>query len=80
MPPGGGHGITGMRERVVVLGGQLEAGPTGEGWRVRTVLPAVAEASTSAPTASPTSPTVAPAPSAPPGREAAAGSHTPELA
>ncbi|MFI6271459.1 sensor histidine kinase [Micromonospora zamorensis] len=42
VPTGGGHGITGMRERVEVLGGRLEAGPTGTGWRVRTVLPAVA--------------------------------------
>ncbi|MGN9893513.1 sensor histidine kinase [Micromonospora sp. L31] len=42
VPPGGGHGITGMRERVEVLGGRLEAGPTGAGWRVRTVLPAAA--------------------------------------
>ncbi|MEH1166830.1 histidine kinase [Micromonospora sp. CPCC 205539] len=41
LPSGGGHGITGMRERVDVLGGRLEAGPTGSGWRVRTVLPAV---------------------------------------
>ncbi|MEU3457489.1 histidine kinase [Micromonospora sp. NPDC006766] len=40
VPPGGGHGITGMRERVEVLGGELEAGPTGGGWRVRTILPA----------------------------------------
>jgi signal transduction histidine kinase len=40
VPPGGGHGITGMRERVEVLGGVLEAGPLGAGWRVRTVLPA----------------------------------------
>ena len=40
VPPGGGHGITGMRERVEVLGGQLDAGPAGTGWRVRTVLPA----------------------------------------
>jgi signal transduction histidine kinase len=39
-PPGGGHGITGMRERVEVLGGRLEAGPANGGWRVRTVLPA----------------------------------------
>jgi signal transduction histidine kinase len=39
-PPGGGHGLTGMRERVEVLGGRLEAGPHGPGWRVRTVLPA----------------------------------------
>ncbi|MEU8257115.1 histidine kinase [Micromonospora inaquosa] len=42
VPAGGGHGITGMRERVEVLGGRLEAGPTGTGWRVRTVLPASA--------------------------------------
>lgn len=40
--PGGGHGLTGMRERVEVLGGELEAGPSGTGWRVRTVLPAAA--------------------------------------
>jgi signal transduction histidine kinase len=38
-PPGGGHGLTGMRERVEVLGGRLEVGPAGAGWRVRTVLP-----------------------------------------
>jgi signal transduction histidine kinase len=38
-PPGGGHGIAGMRERVEVLGGQLEAGPDGPGWRLRTELP-----------------------------------------
>ncbi|MFC4019266.1 sensor histidine kinase [Micromonospora sp. GCM10011542] len=56
MPPGGGHGITGMRERVEVLGGHLEAGPTDTGWRVRTVLPA------SPPTASPAAPAVRPAP------------------
>jgi signal transduction histidine kinase len=37
---GGGHGLTGMRERVEVLGGRLEAGPHGGGWRVSTVLPA----------------------------------------
>ncbi|WP_433308568.1 sensor histidine kinase [Micromonospora sp. CA-269861] len=42
VPAGGGHGITGMRERVEVLGGRLEAGPTDTGWRVRTVLPASA--------------------------------------
>ncbi|MEV4345856.1 histidine kinase [Actinoplanes sp. NPDC049596] len=39
-PPGGGHGLTGMRERVAVLGGELHAGPVGAGWRVRAVLPA----------------------------------------
>ncbi|MGK5444738.1 sensor histidine kinase [Micromonospora sp. URMC 105] len=57
VPPGGGHGITGMRERVEVLGGRLEAGPVGAGWRVRTVLPAV----TSAP-APPPQPVGTPAP------------------
>ncbi|MFI6781609.1 sensor histidine kinase [Micromonospora sp. NPDC050276] len=45
VPAGGGHGLTGMRERVEVLGGRLEAGPTGTGWRVRTELPAAAEPS-----------------------------------
>ena len=38
-PPGGGHGLIGMRERVEVLGGVLTAGPCGTGWRVATVLP-----------------------------------------
>ena len=37
--PGGGHGLTGMRERVEVLGGRLEAGAHDGGWRVRTTLP-----------------------------------------
>ncbi|MBQ0893721.1 two-component sensor histidine kinase [Micromonospora sp. U56] len=49
VPPGGGHGITGMRERVEVLGGRLEAGPTGAGWRVRTVLPAAASTASPCP-------------------------------
>ncbi|WP_204035034.1 sensor histidine kinase [Micromonospora qiuiae] len=40
VPAGGGHGIIGMRERVEVLGGRLEVGATGAGWRVRSVLPA----------------------------------------
>jgi signal transduction histidine kinase len=40
LPSGGGHGLTGMRERVEVLGGQLTAGPAAGGWRVETVLPA----------------------------------------
>ncbi|HEY3903372.1 MAG TPA: sensor histidine kinase [Streptosporangiaceae bacterium] len=35
----GGHGITGMRERAAVFGGQVSAGPrSGGGWRVRTTL------------------------------------------
>jgi signal transduction histidine kinase len=39
---GGGHGLIGMRERVEVLGGRLSAGPSGDGWRVGTVLPGAA--------------------------------------
>jgi signal transduction histidine kinase len=36
----GGHGITGMRERAAVFGGEVSAGPRpGGGWRVRTTLP-----------------------------------------
>lgn len=38
-----GHGLTGMRERVEVLGGELTAGPDGTGWRLSTVLPAAAQ-------------------------------------
>jgi len=38
---GGGHGLTGMRERVDLFGGRFEAGPSGTGWRVAAVLPAV---------------------------------------
>jgi signal transduction histidine kinase len=40
LPSGGGHGLTGMRERVEVLGGRLTAGPVAGGWRVETTLPA----------------------------------------
>ncbi|WBB69249.1 histidine kinase [Micromonospora sp. WMMD812] len=76
MPPGGGHGITGMRERVEVLGGELEAGPTGTGWRVRTVLPATA----TAPAPSPPSPAVTPAPSVRQERETPVGPRTAEPA
>jgi signal transduction histidine kinase len=37
---GSGHGLVGMRERVVALGGSLEAGPCPDGgFRVRIVLP-----------------------------------------
>ena len=35
----GGHGITGMRERAAVFGGEVSAGPrSGGGWRVRSTL------------------------------------------
>jgi len=37
---GGGHGLTGMRERVTQCGGRFEAGPTpGGGWRLTAHLP-----------------------------------------
>ena len=41
----GGHephfGLVGMGERARALGGELDAGPTGDGWRVEAVLPLV---------------------------------------
>ncbi|MDA0566710.1 histidine kinase [Streptomonospora sp. S1-112] len=40
-PPGSGYGLAGLRERLVLIGGTLTAGPRpGGGWRVRAVLPA----------------------------------------
>jgi signal transduction histidine kinase len=36
---GGGRGLAGMRERVRLLGGSLEAGPVGDTWRVVARLP-----------------------------------------
>jgi signal transduction histidine kinase len=38
--PGGGYGLTGMRERAELLGGRLSAEPTGDGFRVELWLPA----------------------------------------
>jgi signal transduction histidine kinase len=38
-PAGGGQGLVGMRERVALFGGRLDAGPCGDGWRVRAELP-----------------------------------------
>jgi signal transduction histidine kinase len=37
--PGSGYGLLGMRERVSLAGGQLEAGWVGEQFRIRAVLP-----------------------------------------
>ena len=37
---GGGHGLVGMRERATMLGGSLDAGPTGDGgFLVAAILP-----------------------------------------
>jgi signal transduction histidine kinase len=36
---GGGYGLTGMRERVEPLGGELDAGPVDGGWRVTAKIP-----------------------------------------
>jgi signal transduction histidine kinase len=37
--PGAGAGLVGMRERAQLLGGSFEAGPCGEQWSVRAILP-----------------------------------------
>jgi signal transduction histidine kinase len=37
--PGGGRGVDGMRERVRLLGGRIEAGPDGADWRLAAVFP-----------------------------------------
>lgn len=36
---GSGLGLTGMRDRVEGLGGEFDAGPASDGWRLRAVLP-----------------------------------------
>jgi signal transduction histidine kinase len=39
----GGHGLIGLRERVEVLGGRLDAGPAGPGWRLSARVPLAVE-------------------------------------
>ena len=39
MDAGGGYGLAGMRERLLLLGGTLTAGPTENGWTVQAVVP-----------------------------------------
>lgn len=38
-PAGTGHGLAGMRERVVLLGGELTTGPDGDGFTVEASIP-----------------------------------------
>jgi len=38
-PAARGHGLAGLRERVDVLGGRLDAGPDGDAWRVAARIP-----------------------------------------
>ena len=37
---GGGYGIQGIKERILLLGGRVEAGPTDDGWQVLAEVPA----------------------------------------
>jgi signal transduction histidine kinase len=37
---GAGYGLQGIQERVLLLGGQVDAGPAGGGWRVQAKVPA----------------------------------------
>ncbi len=37
---GAGYGLQGIRERVLLIGGHVEAGPAGDGWRVEAEVPA----------------------------------------
>jgi signal transduction histidine kinase len=36
---GGGYGLAGLKERAQLAGGTLDAGPCGDGWRVRLTIP-----------------------------------------
>ncbi len=49
---GGGYGLRGIAERVALLGGEVEVGPTPDGWRVRAVVPLASAAGSAEPTGS----------------------------
>ena len=62
---GAGHGITGMRERMSVLGGTLRAGPLpGHGYRVIASIPLTAPPAAGAPSAPPLATGTSPDPAA----------------
>ncbi|MBE2319042.1 hypothetical protein DVA67_023915 [Solirubrobacter sp. CPCC 204708] len=52
----GGHGLTGMAERVRIYGGELQAGPAEDGWCVSARLPLAGDAGLAAPVAASTRP------------------------
>ncbi|MFJ9695561.1 sensor histidine kinase [Kitasatospora sp. NPDC101183] len=43
-PADGGYGLLGMRERVALVGGTIDAGPVRDGWRIAAALPAAGSA------------------------------------
>ena len=45
-PGGQGYGLIGMTERAELIGAHLEAGPTGDGWRVTLRIPGVLDRAT----------------------------------
>ncbi|WP_079249456.1 sensor histidine kinase [Streptomyces sp. IMTB 2501] len=49
--PGGGHGLRGVADRVRLLGGTAEAGPSGDAWRLSVRLPLTTPMTTAPPAA-----------------------------
>jgi signal transduction histidine kinase len=64
---GGGYGLRGIAERLALLGGHVEAGPTPDGWRVAATVPLVLPP---APSSAPSPPVPAP-PASPTGQDPA---------
>jgi signal transduction histidine kinase len=50
---GGGFGLRGISERLALLGGSVQAGPTSDGWRVTATAPAPAASTTAPPVPDP---------------------------